>query len=201
MKMVQQLERLVATLGWEHISGKTDNSFIRSNYIWLALVPAAAKVLQNVQDEVVISLGESQIDLVMELPFSWHLFYWGAVSFVLAHLLYIWQCPPYTRRFHDIEVYRRLGLWPEAIFNVYKKGADKSDRIDKLIEEGSSGLTPGPRLLNIEAEVFNFLLSKENKKKPIARWFCTWFLHIGYILFSIVFMQNLIFVGSMVVTD
>lgn len=94
---------LSASETWEQIKSKTGTPFVRSNYIWLGLVPAAAENLQEVDSEVQLSLGESNITIVMQLPFSWQLFYWGAVAFVLAHISFLSFCPPYIRKINDFQ--------------------------------------------------------------------------------------------------
>ena len=197
MSYVQPLFR---TLGWEKLKSNTSNTFIRSNYIWLAFVPAAAKVLQKLESPLEIGVGDASITLVLELPFSWQLFYWGAISFIVAHLIYLWRCPAYIRMFTDYQDYKRHGLYPAAIFNVYKKSGQRSERIDRLIDKVKNDVPltslqgndePHPELLQVEAEVFFYYCFRADSYHKFERFICTWALRVGYILFAIVFLRDI----------
>lgn len=86
----------------------------------------------------------------------------------------------------------------QAIFQIHKKVGPPSNRIDDLIKEfvltGGIKIATSPKAVDVEAEVFNYLVSKNDRAHPKARFFSTWALRIGYTFFAIPFLQNLLFV-------
>lgn len=191
--------KLIQTQVWEQLSAQTNTAFTRSNYIWLGIVPATAKVLEKVGDEIQIAFGGAEIIIVMDLPFSWHLFYWGAVFFVIAHITYLSFCPAFIRNYKNFEDYKRMGYAVTATVDRYRKEPKfKSRKIDSIID-GEERAYDAPSGFNspeeeTEVAVFYHLMESYNEATPKARLICTWALRAGYVLFGIVFAQNLIFV-------
>jgi hypothetical protein len=194
---VRQVGQLLALEDWTEIAEKTGTTFVRSNYVWLGLVPAAAKILQDFGDRVVLSIGGESIELVTQLPFSWQLFFWGAVAFVVAHVTYWLSCPELIRKFRDFEDYERRGYSPRRIFDAYdqyrRPNDDLAGRIGRAERPGTLVVGEGNRR-QLVADVFNYLVESDEKAHPAARFVCTWALRAGFACFAVVFIQNLVFV-------
>ncbi len=66
---------------------------VKGMYIWIFIVPLFAKTFEKVSDLVTVTIFGYTFDLQFELPFSWQLFYFSAVLFVLGNLVYYVFCP------------------------------------------------------------------------------------------------------------
>jgi hypothetical protein len=97
-----------------------------TSYFWLTFVPIAATCLQNLQPDAPIKFLGHTWQLTMRLPFSWKLFYFGAVAAACAVTIYSIRCPELIRRYRDFSEFKASGcgaeeLWACFITNVSKR--------------------------------------------------------------------------------
>jgi len=89
---------------WSSLRSLGNNRIIKTSYLWLFIVPIVAKLIQEfpsqfkITDDLILTLG---------LPFSWHMFYFAAVCFTFASILYSWKCPPLIRDYADWSEYKK----------------------------------------------------------------------------------------------
>lgn len=88
--MKKKLDQLTR---WQHLKSAARLPFVSSMYIWIFFVPIAAKALQNIPDYVIFSIFDQAMQVNLSLPFSWVAFYFSAVCFAIANLLYRIWCP------------------------------------------------------------------------------------------------------------
>ena len=62
-------------------------------YVWLFLVPMAAKSLSLVESPAHLNAFGHEFALDLSLPFSWTAFYFAALSFVVGNLAFAKACP------------------------------------------------------------------------------------------------------------
>jgi hypothetical protein len=65
----------------------------KSSYYFLVIAPIIVKALEKVNNPFFMKVGGSDIQINLEPPFSWYLFYFGAVAIVIGSLLYQIFCP------------------------------------------------------------------------------------------------------------
>ncbi len=75
--------------GWRALKRYGKNKAIISSYIWIIIVPIAAKIIPEINDYL-DSIG---IVVNISLPFSWELFYYSAVFFSISSYIFSTQCP------------------------------------------------------------------------------------------------------------
>jgi hypothetical protein len=75
-------------LNWKTISVFGKSTVINKSYIYLFLVPALAKILSRINSPLIFFLGNTKYEIVLELPFSWKLFFFSALLFSLGALFY-----------------------------------------------------------------------------------------------------------------
>lgn len=80
--------RILNIINWKVISFFGKSAVINRSYIYLFLVPALAKVLSKINSPIHFLLGNTKYQLVLELPFSWKLFFFSALFFSIGALLY-----------------------------------------------------------------------------------------------------------------
>ena len=96
---------------------------VRTMYLWVFFVPIAAKILENVGSEVILHAFGPPLRLHLALPFSWIVFYFSAVSFALAELIYLVRCPRIVRDQSTYTQFRDAGKGVEHLDNyIYEVG-------------------------------------------------------------------------------
>lgn len=99
---------LSGQLGWVHLRLWGRTRFCRFAYIWLVVVPIAAKLLLPVAGTHEFHFLGKARTIEIGLPFSWLGFYMAAVAFTIAQGLYSWKCPPIVKSFVDFAAYRAV---------------------------------------------------------------------------------------------
>ena len=93
-------------LSWSRLRNFGDNQILKSSYFWIAFVPLVAKILRHV-NSVNIEFYKEIIKLDLELPFSWQLFFWGALFTSIANLIYAIKCPDIIKNFDDFSEFEQ----------------------------------------------------------------------------------------------
>lgn len=102
---------------WSGLRRISRLSWVKSSYVWFLIVPAAAYLLKDIGPSIAFSLGTSVYEIPVGLPFSWKLFYFGAVCFAIGALIYNWGCPPLIRDYDGFNQYADEGRGMEYITN------------------------------------------------------------------------------------
>jgi hypothetical protein len=94
---------------WSDLRSLGNSKTIKSSYIWTFIVPVLAKLLAKIGPEVQLELLGYKWDFTFALPFSWEMFYFGAVAFAVASVIYRIGCPDLIRNYRNYEEYRASG--------------------------------------------------------------------------------------------
>jgi len=182
---------------WRRLRRYGNNKIIKSSYFWVVAVPIVAKLVPQL--ESIISSENNKI--ILSLPFSWQMFYFGSIFFALAAWIYSSKCP------HLIQTYSRPNDYWETghglrELNGYAKetfeGTDKYDAYNEVL-----GISAGiVHDINIEKNS-KFFFVQENTQYKRMKWriICTCGFIFGAIFFVIVLIQNFIFVLNQVVSN
>ncbi|WP_425399577.1 hypothetical protein [Aeoliella sp.] len=100
---------------WSSLSRISKITWVRSSYIWFIVVPLAAYLLKDIGPNLTFTLGSKIYVIPVGLPFSWQLFYFGAVSFAVGALLYTSFSPPLVRDYTSFSQYQDEGRGSEFI--------------------------------------------------------------------------------------
>ncbi|AXG72374.1 hypothetical protein KORDIASMS9_04646 [Kordia sp. SMS9] len=205
-------------LNWNKISKLGNNKFIRSFYIYLILIPIITKFLSKA-DETITLFG---IPFDIVLPFSWKMFFFSALFFTIANILYSFYAPKiiienkyfsdfitkhYT--FNHLESYcQNIGLY------IVRVSIPKSSKMkfatmfpkDKTVYEVYSGNVflhslqeekPLKKFKNkkeLLPNLFYFIYEIANTYNSKYIIIVSFLYLIGILMFLIVFTSNLIYV-------
>ena len=70
-----------------------NHKVVQSTYIWLFILPIVAKFLSKVESPLSFTINDEIVKLDMTLPFAWQIFYFSAVLFTIANVIYFFYCP------------------------------------------------------------------------------------------------------------
>ena len=186
---------------WEELSRFGKNRVIQSSYIWLFLVPLAAKALSTVESPLIISGLSDGLKINLHLPFSWYLFYVSALAFTFATALYALSCPKIIRRYANFRDFEAEGQ-KFSFLRSYSRDLEGFAFSRKVTRAGGNITSPRnelsideePRELNSTAfwELYNF----ENDRSAKIRLSCQISYYFGFGCTALVLLQNFWFVIS-----
>lgn len=105
---MEQTKKNRESISWVIVNSMGKLKISKSSYYYLVIVPILVKTLEKINNPFFIEIGGSEMQLYFELPFSWYLFYFGAVCIAFGSILYQVFCPELIRK------YRNYGEFLEA---------------------------------------------------------------------------------------
>ena len=104
---------------WRTLEKLLNSQYIRSVSFWLVLLPIAAKIVSELPESVELSPfgSEPPITLTLTLPFSWYIFYFSALLFFAARVLFLVFCPKFLLSFSSAGDAMTKGVTVQAITN------------------------------------------------------------------------------------
>jgi hypothetical protein len=100
---------------WSDIRTFGNSRLLRSSYAWIIIVPIAARILSRTESSFSFDLGGKSIRLELALPFSWELFFYGALFTSFANALYSIRCPWLVKRFPAYGAFSGEGRGPNKL--------------------------------------------------------------------------------------
>lgn len=95
--------------------------FSKSSYYYIVIVPILAKALEKVKSPVLFIFGDNEFLINIELPFSWYLFYFGAVAIAIGSLLYQIFCPEIIKNYKNYGEFLASGESDAYLDRVVRK--------------------------------------------------------------------------------
>ena len=79
---------------WTTLKTLGTNKTVQSATIWAVVVPVAAKLFLRVEETIKFVIPPAQqVEIHLSLPFSWKVFFFVALSFMIANLIFKLRCP------------------------------------------------------------------------------------------------------------
>jgi hypothetical protein len=205
---------------WSSFKSLGSNKIIKSSYWWLFLVPMLAKLLESAGDKLELTLFNSKFIITLNLPFSWSLFYFSAVCFSIASIIYLIKCPYSIDKYNNFEEWKISGKDSTSLITsfLYHYRNDKIMTPFAISEEDKNHFlkhhlqftgdcekvnkTSGTPLVLLREgipegnlkETYYYVYGKSNFNKSLSRLSLMVFYGLGFLFFSIVLIQNFIFV-------
>jgi|SRR5690606_6864436 len=88
-------------LNWSSINSLGKMKFSKSSYYYLVIIPILVKLTEFLDNPFTLIVGQNSIKLNLELPFSWYLFYFGAISIAIGTFIYQIFCPNFIKKFQN----------------------------------------------------------------------------------------------------
>ncbi|MEI8654300.1 hypothetical protein P4S57_17205 [Pseudoalteromonas sp. Hal273] len=87
-------------MNWLQISNLGSNKVVKSMMIWMLVTPIVAKALSSVES-INISFLQTDQSIALSLPFSWQVFFFCALSFTVANIIYTIKCPALISKYKN----------------------------------------------------------------------------------------------------
>jgi len=124
---------------WTSQRDLANSKVIKSSYIWLFIVPLAARMLSSIDEIIDLTIFGTTIKISTSLPFSWQLLFLAACLFSIANTTYSIFCPLIVKSYSNFSEFESQGKTRlqinQAIKNIVwdnKKPGVKTDYIKQL---------------------------------------------------------------------
>lgn len=117
-----------AFMRWSRVRSLGRNRFVRSSFIWIALVPAAAKTVHTLKQNVTDPAWAKSMVSSLHLPFSWQILFWSALCMALGTLLFDLCCPKIVRRHEHFGSFASAGEHTSHLLEYAEQVTKPSNR-------------------------------------------------------------------------
>ena len=111
----------INSISWVVVNSLGKLKFSRNSYYYLVIIPILVKALDKINSPFFIKIAESNIPINLELPFSWYLFYFGALMIAIASILYQIFCPELIKSYRNYGEFLEAGESDDYLEKVSRK--------------------------------------------------------------------------------
>ena len=178
---------------WSTLYELGNSRLLRFSYVWLVVVPMAAKFLVNVEKILTFTVYGQTVEINARLPFSWKVFYFSSAFFAVAGLIYSFRCMGLAKYFRTFTEYESEGRGILPLLLAARVHGDKisENSVRRFITLAQSG-EPVDRELT--AEAFWAIRGHQDTLRPKSLAVCAIFYFAGFSLLAWVIAQNFLFV-------
>ncbi len=177
-------------LTWETLNSLGKSRILRTSYIWLLVVPVAAKVLSSVNSPIKLTgIGEG-LRFNLELPFTWKLFYLSSIAISFAGIIYTLKCPLLVRKFNTFNDFKIEGRNLDylksyaKILEGYKLANGYNNSVPIDIQERDKPI------------LFWSIRDFENTQFQFWIWLCFCLYAFGLLCIALVLLENFLYVAK-----
>lgn len=202
---------------WVKLRQLGNSRLVRSNYLWIMLIPIFARVFQSLN--VLIERYFGLLEIQLRLPFTWQILFFSSLAFACGSLTYQLFCPSIVKDHdnfadftmkgkaaqHMIDYYRdqatsfSSGLSMKALKDMLSEQYDSksTDRKDKdvvhLKQDGSDA-----HYVDVDKsrKLYWYIYGACNNDSPLLYAVSFSFFALGILGVSYILIQNVLFVIS-----
>lgn len=122
-------ERYLSRYDWLTLRRWGNSRIIQTSYLWLVLIPIAARSLETLDSRPTFSVLGADLEINLALPFRWGVFYLMAVSFAIAQAAFAVKCPAFIKRYSDFQDFQArhagLEILSGTLYQMYKRAMNR----------------------------------------------------------------------------
>ena len=189
---------ITRTPNWTALAKMQRFKIVKTMYIWLFIVPVAARMLEKVGDVARVTIWDYSFELQIGLPFSWKMFYLSSVCFVLANLISHFRCYKLIRdhvNYSDfIQAGKGMGQLEEYANEYNVSHEFRREFLPSVVRERLSMNEFSTKEEKIKFNYWNLVKCMDSHRE---NWrLCCFLLYLaGFVLLSVVFFQNFQYVA------
>jgi len=211
-------------MSWLKVADIGNSKAVKSMLIWMLITPVFAKLLGSVNT---VSITFIQLDnpISLGLPFSWKVFFFCALSFTIANIIFSYKCPELIKKYkyytdfesRDNSLYLLINYLNEHITDEVVKNnfleigiiVSKYTPSESIVKEWTSNNISNVNwkkgidsLKHSEKDnspdIFSSLRILVSNFYPNWSKACIFFYGLGFVGLSIVVVQNIIYVCNQI---
>ncbi|MGJ8670327.1 MAG: hypothetical protein ACSHXK_12615 [Oceanococcus sp.] len=189
------IKNIMRPASWPEIRRIQTLNIVRSMYVWLFVVPLLAKAFSRLEEVATVTVFGHTFQLILELPFSWVVFYASALAFVAANILYQVWCPTIVKDHENWASFEGAGKLEEHLKSyeeeLHRRG--ESFHAAWKLQAQSYRQDPQQTFWRLHDHAANMSLR--------VRRVATGLNFVGFSLVAIVAFENLVAVARLMVAN
>ncbi|MCK0746841.1 hypothetical protein, partial [Chromohalobacter nigrandesensis] len=161
-----------------------------STYIWLIIVPVAAKAASGLNESLSFEAGGATHNVSLTLPFSWQIFFLSALMFAIGNILFIVVSPKFIQLYSDFGYFTRLGGRMDQLEAHKDEAMKDSENQTKRLQELAGIKKNEKSEPERSKDLFWALHENYNDKFIVKRFLVSLVYLLGFLLFSWVALSN-----------
>jgi hypothetical protein len=110
---------MVRAPSWSSLRALGGSRLLKSSYFWIVFVPIAARALVQISPKFNVELGQRAFTIDLRLPFSWEIFFYGALFTSVANMCYAIACPAIVKDFASYKDFADQGRGPNQLREMF----------------------------------------------------------------------------------
>jgi hypothetical protein len=124
---------------WRVLVSFSRSKFVSSSLLWVAVVPVIARITEGIDDTFVVHVGEKLHSFHLAVPFTWSLFFFGALFFLLGNLIVNWKAPRIIQETQTFRDFTEQGRSPTELDDLAShlkpSGKITSEKIQTVLND------------------------------------------------------------------
>ena len=120
---------------WFNVSELGKSQVVKSMAIWMIVTPFIAKALSST-NSFTLSFIKTDSPILLSLPFSWQVFFFSAVFFTIANIIYTWKCPPLIKKYKNYAEFKDTDNSMYMVINDLREHISDKVVYDNFLELG-----------------------------------------------------------------
>lgn len=125
---------------WSSIALLGNNRLLRTAYVWLIIVPLLTRIFSTTGSTVDLHIFGHMFRLNTVLPFSWKVFFYGALFTSTGHAIYALACPSLIKSYKSLIDFTSVGKGSTQLMQEYTTflsrifSSSKADDLQRNLE-------------------------------------------------------------------
>jgi len=211
-------------MNWLQISDIGNSKIVKSMLIWIFVTPIFAKLLGSVKTAN-ISFIQLDSPINLSLPFSWQVFFFCALSFSIANIIFSFKCPDLIKKYkyysdfesRDNSLYLLINYFNQHVTAevvksnfleigvIVSKYTPSKDIVNEWTSDDTSNVNWKKGIDSLKhsereniSDIFSSLRILLSSFYPNWSKACAFFYGLGFLGILIVIVQNIIFVCNQI---
>ncbi len=181
------LKSLDEFFSWRLIRSMPDNKFVANSYVWLIIVPVFTKAFSFSGDSFAFSFGDDTLVLLLDLPFSWRLFFLSALLLTMGNILYHIFCPFIVKEYSNFsEFYLNASSFQDSEVGL---NSDEMIEFHRIFDPSEYSFISGHGTK--EREMYYKTYCRQSASRPRLRWASSAFYVLGLALIFFAILSNI----------
>lgn len=192
---------------WDTIKGFGEARALKASYVFLILVPLAARFLDGGPNRLIFDFLGNQVVFNLAVPFSWTVLYVSAVLASLGGVMYEMLCPNLVKEYSNFAAFEEAHRDGSHLnsniewLSMLQVNVDLEVKIDRIKELYNSDPIDNRRLIEslngdskTRAKDFYFVRDASNLALPLSRLTVSIAYFGAFLCLGFVVLQNIYYV-------
>jgi hypothetical protein len=120
---------------WRTLISFSRSKFVQSSLVWVALVPVVARFTEGMDKTFHVRIGENVHVLTLAPPFTWSMFFFGALFFMLGNFIVNWKAPRILKETGHFREFADQGRSPFELLDLARSLTASGKLTDALLTQ------------------------------------------------------------------